>query len=163
MKRFNIRMKTSWALVLLALGSGCAPHFEVFTAKDFGVLPQSYPYDYRATTPDGVVIAVRELKYKNEQGDLEFWAKAVENQLRLDSGYALLETKDVSTKKGLRGRQLRFGIDREGIAHRYLVALFVVKKGKRQRVYVIEAGGREELVRAHQTQIDWSISEFIAR
>src|SRR5690606_5695560 len=150
MKRFYVGTNMSWALVFLVLGSSCAPHFEIFTAKDFGVLPEAYPYDYRATTPDGVVIGVRELKYKKEQGDIEFWAKAVENQLRLDSGYALLETKNVATKKGLSGKQLRFGIDREGVAHRYLVTMFVVKKGKKQRVYVIEAGGREELVRAHQ-------------
>jgi hypothetical protein len=163
MKRLYVAMNTGWALALLFLGSSCAPHFEIFTAKDFGVLEESYPYDHRATTPDGVVIGVRELKYKKEQGDLEFWTKAVENQLRLDSGYALLETKDVSTKKGLKGKQLRFGIDREGVAHRYQVTIFVTKRGKKQRVYVIEAGGREELVRRHQAQIDWSIAEFIAR
>lgn len=151
--------------VLLVVG--CRPHFEMFAAKDFVVLGESYPYDFRATTPDGLVLAVREFDNSRERGDIEFWVRAIENELRLDKGYALLDKSEVKTKKGLTGTQLRFGLDREEQAHIYIVSVFVTERGtlsgKKSRVYIVEAGGSEALVKQHQKQIDWSLSEFVAR
>lgn len=153
-----------WAFsLLLAWGSACTPHFKLPTANEFGVLEESQPYDFRAVTPDGLVMAVREFKYAKKQGELPFWVKAIENELRQGRGYALLGEKPVTTRRGLAGTQLRFGIDRDGEASEYIVTVFSVDKGKKLRLYVLEAGGREELVRAHRAQIDWSISEFVGR
>lgn len=155
------------AALLVSCFAGCRPHFEMFTAKDFVVLNESHPYDFRATTPDGLVIAVREFANNEERGDVEFWVRAIENMVRLDKGYALLEKKEVKTKKGLEGTQMRFGLDRESEAHVYIVTIFVTERrtltGKKSRVYVVEAGGTEDLVERHQKQIDWSVAEFIAR
>jgi hypothetical protein len=152
------------ALALFAV-AGCRPHFEMFAAKDFVELGEGYPYDYRATTPDGLVMGVREIKNDEERGDVEFWVRAIENEMRLNKGYALLDKKEVKTKKGLTGTQIRFGLDREDTAHVYLITVFVTERGtltgKKSRVYVVEAGGTEDLVKRHQKQIDWSISEFI--
>lgn len=157
------------ALALLALSSvACSStHFEMFTAKDFVVLDESYPYDFRATTPDGLVLAVREFENDKERGDVAFWVRAIENELRHDKGYALLDKKEVKTKKGLVGTQTYFGLDREDEAHVYLVTVFVTERGtiggRKSRVYIVEAGGTEALVKQHQKQIDWSVAEFLAK
>lgn len=163
MNTLKMEMRFFALSMLILWGAGCAPHFKLPTADDFGVLEDSYPYDFRAVTPDGLVMAVREFKYEKKQGELPFWVKAIVNEVRNDRGYALLEEKSVTTKAGLTGTQLRFGMDRDGEAHEYLVTVFAVDKGKKLRLYVLEAGGREALVKAHRAQIDWSISEFVGR
>ncbi len=163
MIRLNTKFQMFVAVLALVSSSACSPHFRMSTAQDFGVLEESAPYDFRAATPDGLVLAVREFRFKKSQGKLEFWAKAIENELRLDRGYALLEAQPYRTKGGLEGTQLRFGIDRDGDAHEYIVTVFAVEKGQRLRLYVVEAGGREELVKQHRKQLDWSLSGFEAR
>lgn len=163
MNTFKMTLRFLALSTLLAWGAACTPHFKLPTADDFGVLAESYPYDFRAVTPDGLVMAVREFKYEKKQGELPFWVKAIENEVRSARGYALLEQKSVTTKGGLTGTQLRFGMDRDGEAHEYIVTVFAVDKGKKLRLYVLEAGGREALVRAHRRQIDWSIDEFVGR
>jgi hypothetical protein len=167
MKYFNQYGARFSSILLLALAGACAPHFEMHTARDFIVLDESDQYDFRATTPDGLVIAVREFDNNRERGELDFWVKAIENQLRLDGGYALLDSKPITTKRGLLGTQLRFGLDREAEAHVYIVTVFVTERGtivgKKSRVYVIEAGGREAHVKRHQAQLDWSVAEFVGR
>lgn len=148
---------------LFALGTACSPHFHLPTASDFGVLDESHPYDFRAATPDGLVMAVRELHYENKQGELPFWVKAIKNEVRNERGYSLLEEKDVTTKRGLSGTQLHFGMDREGEPSEYIVTVFALERRKKVRLYVVEAGGSQALMKAHRAQIDWSISEFVAR
>ncbi len=156
-------MKMIVALVGLMLATACSPPFRISTASDFGILEDSHPYDFRAATPDGLVIGVRQLEFKRRQGELEFWVKAIENELRLDRGYSLISARPYRTRSGLEGTQLRFGIDRDGEAQEYLVTVFSVTKGNRLRLFLVEAGGREELVDAHRAQIDWSLSGFVAR
>lgn len=148
---------------VVTMSSACAPHFRMPVASDFGVLDESHPYDFRAATPDGLVMAVRELKYEKTQGELPFWVKAIKSAVRDDRGYALLEEKSVVTKRGLSGTQLHFGMDRDGQVNHYIVTVFSVERGKKRRLFVLEAGGRETLMKAHRAQVDWSVSEFVAR
>jgi hypothetical protein len=108
-------------------------------------------------------MAIRELDYERKQGALPFWVKAVKSEVRNDRGYALLEEKAVATKQGLQGTQLRFGMDRDGDPSEYIVTVFAVERGKKLRLYVLEAGGRVALMDAHRAQINWSVSEFVAR
>lgn len=150
-------------LVFATLGTACAPHFRIPTASDFGVLEESHPYDFRAVTPEGVVMAVRELHYDKQQGQLAFWIKAIKSEVLHARGYALLEEKSVRTRRGLTGTQLRFGMDREGEPNEYVVTVFAIERRKKMRLYVLEAGGSQSLLQAHRAQIDWSISEFVAR
>jgi hypothetical protein len=105
-------------------------------------------YDFRAVSPDGVVIAAQELRHEPE-GDLSFWTRAVENELRGRSGYALLETRDVATGNGVVGKQLRFGHDEGGTPYLYYVSVFVTD----DHIYVVEAGGEKDLMARSETKI----------
>lgn len=144
-------------LCVAALSVGGCKNFTMFTAKDFVVLKDSQPYDFRATTPEGLVMGVREFDNSAQHGELKFWTTAIESELRLDQGYALEKTSEVTTLQGQKGVQMRFGLDRDEVAHVYIVTVFATES----RVFVLEAGGTEALVKKHQAQIDWSVSEFL--
>jgi len=139
--------------------TGCGGHsFSVGTPAGFVVLEDQEPaYDYRATTADGVVIGIRELKHE-PKGDDAFWVQAIKNQMRAMSGYALLETKNVSTKGGLRGTQLRFGHDEKGEPLQYDMTIFVTEK----KIYVVEFGGTKAQMDRLATQLQWVIESFQA-
>src|SRR4051794_28034833 len=102
---FSSRNATLLILTALLLPS-CANHFEAATPAGFVELEHQERYDYRATSADGLVIGVRELE-NDPRGELGFWARAVENQLRNRGGYALLATRDVKSKDGVAGKQFR--------------------------------------------------------
>ena len=89
----------SHLLVACALlsGTACGPRFQITAPRGFVVLDQSEPYDFRATTPDGLVLAVREFENTKEYGDLSFWVEAIQNELRLDKGYALIRESDITS------------------------------------------------------------------
>lgn len=153
--------KSAWkrwmgALCLVGLSVlGCRP-FEAHTPSGFVELDEdSEKYDYRATTADGVVIAIRALDHE-PKGELAFWVAAIERQLREWNGYALLETRDVKTNQGLTGKQLRFGRDEGSVAHLYYVTLFVTKK----KLFVIEAGGRKDLMEREAAALDQAVAQF---
>lgn len=153
-------MKTTFALFATALALAasslaCAP-FKAATPPGFVDLGDKYGgNEYRATTADGMVLSAR--AFDNEpKGELPFWTRVVENRMRDTSGYALLETKDVTDRTGNKGKQLRFGHDESGVPHLYYISIFVTDK----RVFVLEAGGSKDLVTKHEDQIKWSIENF---
>ncbi len=140
----------------LALGfSGGCRSFEAVTPAGFVELEEDDRYDYRATTADGVVVAVRALKHE-PKGELSFWVAAIEKELREDNGYALLETRDVTTNQGMSGKQLRFGHDEGKTPHLYFVTLFVTDS----KLYLLEAGGKKELMEQQAVRIDTAIAGF---
>jgi hypothetical protein len=146
------------ALAALCGALGCAP-FEAQTPPGFVSLADQDPlYDYRATTHDGVVLAVRVLP-NDPVGDEAFWSQAVALRLRHQGGYALLESRAVQTASGLPGRQLRFGHDEGTRPHLYQVTLFVTRK----RIYLLEAGGAKALVDREAPRLDGFVSAFEAR
>lgn len=135
------RTLTPALLVLAALGCTHTP--PLVTPDRFIELeePAHSDYDYRATTADGVVLAVRELEVDAERGgDLQFWVDATLLQMRGRRGYALLEQKELTTAGGLKAAQLRFGRDEEGRTYRYWLTLALTD----DTLYVIEAGGPEK-------------------
>ncbi len=149
-------------LLIAALGAGllitgCGPSFVASTPGGFVEIENDYDaYDYRATTADGLVIAVREIKH-DPKGPTEFWIKALENRMRQRGGYALLETLDVKSGDGVAGKQLRFGHDEDGNKpHLYYITLFVTD----DYIFLIEAGGTKELMTASAAQIDAAIAKF---
>lgn len=147
-------LATLGGLVSLA----CGPSFQAATPPGFVAIDQEYTaYDYRATTADGLVIAVREVEH-DPMGDLEFWGRAIENEMRGRGGYALLGTKQVRTSQGLAGKQLRFGHDEGSKPHLYTVTLFITDDW----IYLLEAGGTQELVEKHRQQLDWAVTNFRA-
>jgi hypothetical protein len=112
-------------------------------------------YDYRATTADGLVIGVREVEH-DPKGDLDFWVRAIENELRSRGGYALIESKPMKNAQGLSGRQLWFGHDEGQKPHLYMVTLFVTDGW----IYLLEAGGTKEQVDKQRQQINWAVDKF---
>jgi hypothetical protein len=144
-------------LCLLALA--CGPSFVAATPPGFVELEDDSDseslYAYRATSADGLVIAVREIEHE-PQGELSFWVRAIENQMRSRGGYALLEQKDVKTLAGLAGKQLIFGHDEQNKPNLYYVTVF----SNSDYIYLLEAGGKKELVEAHKSQLTWAVENF---
>lgn len=128
-------------LSMLALG-GCGAAFELKLPHRFVTLDEDAQedagYAMRATTADGVVVAVRELD-NDPEGDLVFYQEAITLEMRDRRGYALLDDGELRAASGQKGRLLRFGHDEEGEAYRYWMGIFVTK----DRIFLIEAGGKE--------------------
>ena len=145
------------AILLLALAwSGCGHSFEAATPTGFVELEEEQePYDYRATTADGLVLGVTEVDHEPE-GNLEFWSRAIENRMRQRGGYALLGKGVVKNRDGVTGHQLRFGHDQSGKPHLYNVTIFLTES----TIYILEAGGTKELMTRHKQQLDWSVQNF---
>ena len=107
---------------------------------------------------DHVVIAVREIT-NDRHGSADFWVAAARNRLRRAGGYALLEEAEVRAASGEAGHQLRFGRDEGGRPYAYWLTLFVTH----DRIFVIETGGRRELVEAQASELQASLSSFRIR
>ncbi len=132
------------ASLALTVSASACHHFQTETPTQFVELEERAPgFAYQATSPDGVVLAVRELP-NEPKGTLAFWSEAVENQLRFARGYALLEKLPFESTKGASGALLRFGFDQDHGAQRYTVAVLV----SGDRILVLEAGGPEALMDA---------------
>lgn len=143
------------AAALLAL-AGCGRPFTPATPQGFVELEERYSdYDYRATTPDGVVLAIRAIDNK-QKGDMAFWTQSIENHMRSMGGYALLEKREVTCEGNHKGTQLRFGHDEGNTPHIYAVTIFVIG----ERIFLLEAGGTKQQVERMAASIDWSIKSF---
>jgi hypothetical protein len=148
------------ALCLAAVGSlaaaGCGRSFVPATPPGFVDLGDNYPDgEYRATTADGAVLGIR--AFDNEpKGELAFWSRALENRMRENGGYALLQKRSVTSNGGLVGAELDFGHDEGNTPHLYRVALFVTDK----KIFVLEAGGAKAEMERQAAQIDWAIKGF---
>lgn len=148
------RVLPSMAVVVAAVVVGCGPLMN--TPSGF-VEIEGEPYAFRAANADGLVISVREMSH-HPKGDLAFWVGAIEKELRLGRGYALLGTSDVKTARGLSGKELRFGHDEGSSPHLYWVAVFVTDS----KLYVIEAGGTKELVDKNEALLSDAIESLDA-
>jgi hypothetical protein len=150
---------TLCAVLLLGIAIGCGRPFDIKTPKGFVELEHQEPnYDYRATTADGVVVAVRAID-TDGKGDLDFWTHAVTLRIRDVGGYALLAVADVASADGTKGKTLRFGHDENGRAYGYAVTLFWTLS----RLLTIEAGGTSEQMGRFSATLDWQVKTFRAR
>lgn len=141
---------------LAALALGCGRSFVPATPPGFVDLGDRYGrHEYRATTADGVIIGIRD--FDNEpKGEMAFWARALERRTREMAGYALLDKRDVTTRTGLKGVQMRFGHDEGKVPYLYHLVLFVTD----DKVFVLEAGGAKAEVVKQEAQIEWAIRNF---
>lgn len=144
-------------VVLVAL-AGCGAPFDVRTPDEFVALDakhrRSADYDYRATSADGVVLAVR-VEENQDRGALAFWSQAVKNRL-LRGGYAIVSEADVRAKSGETGHQYRCGRDENGRTYDYWVTVFRTD----DRVLVIEAGGRRDRFEPVAARVEEAIASF---
>lgn len=132
-------MKPLCLALLLALPSACAS-FRLATPPGFAALEANDDHAYRATSAEGVVLAVRSEPNRPE-GNLDFWAGAVDERLR-STGYVLDgDPRPVQSADGVPGVQRRYARDSNGRTLRYWATVFV----KGSRVFVVEAGGDREV------------------
>lgn len=131
----------------------CGRPFDVKTAPGFVELQNQEPtYSFRATTPEGVVMAVQVQDSDPSRGaDLDFWVRAVTLQMRDVQGYALLEAKDVVSRDGTKGKQLRFGHDEANKPFSYWLTVFVAQ----DRVFLVEAGGSKVQFDRYTASLEW--------
>jgi hypothetical protein len=127
------------AALLLALAAGavaCGPSVTLQTPSGFAVLEDQKEYVYRATSAEGVVLGVR--AEKNEpRGNIDFWTDALDRQLRRAGYVAEGDMKEVHTRTGLTGREVKYTRVESGRKYRFWMTVFVTDK----RVWVVEVGG----------------------
>lgn len=150
------------ALALALAASACGRPYTAATPDGFIDLGDRYDdrpaHEYRASTADGVVLGVR--AFDNEpKADMALAVKALENRVRLGQGYALLDEKDVTARDGTKGKMMRFGHDEASGPHLYYVTIFLNDK----HVFLLEAGGKKELVEKADASIDWAIKNFLPK
>lgn len=144
----------AWAL------AGCGAGFAIEHPADFVVLEDASSegrgYALRATSADGVVLAVRALD-NERHGSRDFWVEAIRNRLRRDRGYALTSESEVSAASGERGHQMRFGHDdASGRPYVYWVTVFVTDA----RIFVVEAGGRRDRFEPATAEVERALGTF---
>ncbi len=155
LSRISRPLRTLAALAIVVTASACGHDFEAKTPTGFVELEEDPSHAYRAVTADGLVIAVREIEH-DPKGEPAFWTKAIENELRRRGGYALLGERDVKTASGLSGKEMRFGHDEGAKPHEYIVTLFVTDS----KLFLLEAGGTQELVQKNKAQLDEYVTTF---
>ena len=142
-------------IVLALLTTACGPTFQATTQPSFVALDDKYDdYDYRATTADGLIVGIRELKHE-PKGQEAFWLEAIKNRMRETGGYALTETVEVKSADGRKGTQLRFGHDEDGgKPYLYYLTLFVTEK----RLLIVEIGGSKEQFKDRAAEVERAVS-----
>jgi hypothetical protein len=126
-----------------ALAVGCVPSMRLppgFVSTD---APAGGEYHVRAVSADGVVVALRREANRDEAG-IDFWTKAVTNELVQRRGYRLKETETHPDGSDVPARLLTFTHERQGVAYLYLVNLFV----QPDTILIAEAGGEADDVEA---------------
>jgi len=112
-------------------------------------------YAQRATSAEGVVLAVREVQ-NDPYGPLAFWVEAIKRRMRNVRGYALVEERDVRAASGEAGKQLRFGHDEAGGPYHFWLTVFVTD----DYVFVVEAGGKKDLFETAQPEIERALAAY---
>ncbi|MBW2456753.1 MAG: hypothetical protein JRI68_19710 [Deltaproteobacteria bacterium] len=138
-----MRIRRRFALLALLAATalpcaGCGAGFSITTPAGFAELEEQEQYGYRATSPQGVVIAVRR-EENAPYGDLSFWSGAVDAHLRRD-GYTAVKAIEVKTADGIAGKQIRYRAERNGRDHAFWVSVFVTETV----VVTVEVGGDVE-------------------
>lgn len=144
----------------MALGgaAGCGRPFDVKTAPGFVELEHQADYDYRSTTPEGVVVGIRVVE-DERRGDVPFWTQAITLQMRDISGYALLESVDVVSADGTKGRLLKFGHDEDDKPYVYWIALFPAQG----RLFLVETGGQKDVFERAKPNVEWTMKSVRVR
>jgi hypothetical protein len=157
-------MNRALSLLLVAAfafaAGACGPPFDVKTAPGFVPLENqsASSYDYRATTPEGVVVAVRVVD-DEKRGDLAFWTQALVLQLRDASGYALLDSVDVVSRDGTKGKLLKFGHDEADKPFVYWVSIYPAQG----RLFLVEAGGAKDAFERARPSVEWMLKSVRVR
>lgn len=144
-------------LALAMAGVGCGRPFRIATAPGFVELDgqSATGYDYRATSPEGVVMAVKVLE-DEDRAELGFWTKSIILQMRDVSGYAHLATVDVTSLDGTPGKRMEFAHDEDGKPYLYWVTVFAAQ-GK---LFIAEAGAPKPLFERNRASVEWTMKSL---
>ena len=107
-------------LAPLVLLSGC---LSIDKPKDFLVVDRGMN-QLKLITADESKLWVRQFKDR-DQGNLEFWSKALRADFVENRGYTLLEEQEVKGRNDVSGNQWMFEVSTRGEAYRFLITLFV--------------------------------------
>jgi hypothetical protein len=155
----NNRITQGWLLLLALVGTACNNDFEPKTPKGFVAFDTSYAnhwwetddkdpeYDYRATSPDGVTLAVRRVK-NDPKGDVGYWSDAIAQRLTAYGTYDVTSSRDITNHQGVAGREITLKHTADGSEHVYRVAVY----DRKGWLYVIESAGDT------QKMANWSIA-----
>jgi hypothetical protein len=138
------------ALIALLALAGCGHPFDIAPAPGFVPLENQASFDWRATTPEGVVVGVRVVE-DEKRGDLGFWTQAVTLQMRDVSGYALLSSTDIVSADGTKGKKLEFGHDEDGKPFVYWISIYAAQS----RLFLVEAGGAKDPFERAKPNVEW--------
>jgi hypothetical protein len=147
----------------LAALAGCSA-FHLETPPSMIELKNQASYDYRAMTPDGVVLGVRVVDDAGKT-DVAFWTEAITLHMNELSGYALLGASDVTSENGSHGKELRFGHDEAGKPYVYAVRIFVRAFGASSphRLILVEVGGAKDEMERNRAVLDAAMASIYIR
>ena len=129
------RISTACIVFTSLLFSGCTARIDV--PPGYVALKDPGPYDLKAVSALGNVIALKGRPNEDKSADLTFWSQSVEHQKVDVDGMRLAGRESIKSASGLEGVLFNFEIGEGQGKVTYLVALYVTP----QRIYTIEAGG----------------------
>ena len=133
------------SLIMLALVTSCS-RIEVSKPEGFAEIKERNTY--RAVSPEGVLYSVR-IASNRPRMDLEFWAKALKNQL-VKEGYRILNEEGETFKTNRReGILYEWGVPYGNEDYIYLTAIVVSGK----TIAIAEAGGEHTDYRNYPTAL----------
>lgn len=151
-------------MLLAVATSGCDNAFTPKTPQGFVAFDTGYDdpwwqqktdsdYDYRATTADGVFLAVR--RFKNDpQGDIGYWSEAIAQRLAAYGSYSVTSTRDVTNHQGVAGRELTLKHTAPGTEHSYRIAVY----DRNGWLYVLESGGDTQKMSHWSVALDEAVT-----
>ncbi len=153
-------MRNFILLVCLGLWLGaCGPSSTVTTPDNFVSLPEDdldwRPYHYKAVSPDGAVILVREHDNEELSGSLAYWTEALTREIKAEKGYTLRESTELKVG-GLTGNHLRWDALYGGENYRYDIALFVTK----DLIITVETAGSAEQYERYSKEFDSAVKSL---
>ncbi|MEM6954360.1 MAG: hypothetical protein AAF411_04270 [Myxococcota bacterium] len=122
--------------IALTFTVACGPSMQ----KPSGFARVDGDYDVRVTNAEGVVIAVNSHRNRGPNGDLAFWAGALE--ARMERTYGEVERLEIESDDGHEGIALRARTVEGGRPYIYWAAVYLMGRRDRQ-VVTVEAGGDE--------------------
>lgn len=135
-----------FAIAFTSVGAACTHRATMSAPGGFGRLDGHY--DFRAVSPEGVVVAAR-VEPNHPRSDLGFWSAAVDLQLAR-KGYARTAATDVTSAAGIKGRLMKYDA---GAGAAYWVAVFAVG----EELLVTEATGAKDDLDANAGSIEASL------
>lgn len=135
------------AMCLCAVSGGCIHGMET-PGNLVNVEQYGDGFVARAISADGVVVGLRQ-QVNPDNGTLDFWAQAIENEMQAAKGYRLVKKENVTSSAGRPGRWMEFTVQQPGGTFRYINVVYVAQKA----VLIAEAGGKDAAVESHMADI----------